>query len=268
MNPFFPICAVMSLLIFGYLSLIICPMTYLITQNAVHRCSRCLQTLGVKRCFGKPDDLSAPIWHIKLGKCALIIDRIYAILLLGSFAAFSVYYVYSRPYIPHHSFFDKPQQESLNITLSWNDYLESCSGERIIENQVFALHEFTQKYENNVVDWDGYYIDTKFKHREFSMFGNDHFMSILVKMDPSESENFADLVLSISQEGYRNHKNTLDNLQKGDHLTFKAKFKSMGNEFKLHHLHLLDGSPKDPQLFDTGHTKDLDHISIHESKLP
>ena len=97
------------------------------------------------------------------------------------------------------------------------------------------------------------------------MFGNEHFMSLLVKMDPSESENFADIVLSISQESYKNNKETLDKLNKGDHLTFKAIIKKMGNEFKLHHLHLLDEAEA---VIDTGHTKDLDHIEIHMSKLP
>ena len=84
------------------------------------------------------------------------------------------------------------------IDKTWNQFLESCSGEKIIENQVHALHLFSQNYENNIINWDGFYIDTKQKSRDYSMFGNDHFMSILVKMDPSESENFADIVLSIS----------------------------------------------------------------------
>ena len=101
-----------------------------------------------------------------------------------------------------------------------------------------------------------------------NMFANNNYMSILVKMDPSESENFADIVLSISQEGYKNNKKALDGLVKGDHLKFKAKIKTMGNEFKLHHLHLMDGEPGSTTLEDTGHTKDLEHIKIQESKLP
>ena len=84
-------------------------------------------------------------------------------------------------------------------------------------------------------------------------------MTILVKMDPSESEKFADLVLSIGQESYKNNKETLDKLVKGDHLNFKAKIKTMGNEFKLHHLHLSDEAGS---VEDTGHTKDLENIEI------
>lgn len=100
------------------------------------------------------------------------------------------------------------------------------------------------------------------------MFGNDHFMTIVVKMEPSESENYADIVLSISQEGFKNNKAVLDGLIKGDHLMFKAIPRTMGNEYKLHHLHLIDGSPDSPSILDTGHDKELDHISVQETRLP
>lgn len=139
MNNFFPIFAIVCLFIFGYLSLIICPLTYLLTQNAIHRCSRCLTYLGAKKCFGFPDHLSSPvsiyhkillliflnnlyiqIWHFRLGKCAIVMDRIYAILILIIFSIFSIFYIYSRPYILHHSFFERPSIESRNITNTWD----------------------------------------------------------------------------------------------------------------------------------------------------
>lgn len=69
--------------------------------------------------------------------------------------------------------FERPSLESRNITQTWDNYLEKCSGEKIMENQVHALHEFSQIFENNVVEWDGYYIDTKRKDTKYSMFGNE-----------------------------------------------------------------------------------------------
>jgi hypothetical protein len=143
MNPFFPLFAMLIFFVFGYMGLIICPLSYLVTQNAVHRCSRCLQTLGIKKCFGVPDDLNAPIWHIRLGKCAIVLERVWAILILLALFGFSTYYVATKPYAIHHSFFDRPEIESRNITRTWSDYLEKCSGEKIMENQVHALHEFS-----------------------------------------------------------------------------------------------------------------------------
>lgn len=90
-------------------------------------------------------------------------------------------------------------------------------------------------------------------------------MSILIKMDPSESENFADIILSMDQLAYKINKDVLDKLEKGDHLYFKAKMVAMGTEFKLHHMKLID---EPGALVDSGHTKDLDHIEIHDTKLP
>jgi len=49
-------------------------------------------------------------------------------------------------------------------------------------------------------------------------------------------------------------------MQKGDHLNFKVKIKSLGNEFRLHHAHLMDGDENEKTIEDTGHTKDLDHV--------
>ncbi len=90
-------------------------------------------------------------------------------------------------------------------------------------------------------------------------------MSILVKMNPSESDSFADIVLTISDQGYSSNKDVFDDLKKGDHLKFKAKIRSMGNEFKLHHLRLESDTGS---IEDTGQSEDFDHISINDTKLP
>ena len=57
-HPLFMLAALLVLIIFGLLSFIILPIGYLVTKNAVHRCSRCLQKMGEKRCFGIPTNFS------------------------------------------------------------------------------------------------------------------------------------------------------------------------------------------------------------------
>lgn len=69
--------------------------------------------------------------------------RLYVILVLTLFGIFAVVYAIKKPYTIHHSFFDRPEGESHNIATTWSDYLEKCSGEQIIDNQVHALHQFT-----------------------------------------------------------------------------------------------------------------------------
>jgi hypothetical protein len=57
-HPLFMLVAMMVIIIFGLLALIILPFGYLVTKSAVHRCSRCLQKMGEKRCFGIPTNFS------------------------------------------------------------------------------------------------------------------------------------------------------------------------------------------------------------------
>ena len=58
MSKFFASICLASLVVFGPLAVLILPVLFLTTRSAVHRCSRCLQKLGQKKCFGLPHDLS------------------------------------------------------------------------------------------------------------------------------------------------------------------------------------------------------------------
>ena len=62
----FLLLGLMVMLIFGFLSLIILPVGYLVTKSAVHRCSRCLQKMGEKKCFGVPTNFQDEVSVISL----------------------------------------------------------------------------------------------------------------------------------------------------------------------------------------------------------
>jgi len=66
----------------------------------------------------------------------------------------------------------------------------------VVENNVHARTIFNQKYENNEVSWKGYFVETKQAGNSF--VNSDHSLNLLVKMDPSESVIYPDLVLSVS----------------------------------------------------------------------
>ena len=72
---------------------------------------------------------------------------------------------------------------------------------------------------------------------------------------------YPDLVLSISSDLLAKKKSTFDSLKKGEGIRFEAKIMSLGNEFKMHHLHALS-------LDKTGSFKELQEIVIRESALP
>jgi len=101
------------------------------------------------------------IWQFRLGKCHVVISRGYAMLVLAIFSIFSLYYVYMRPSIfTPVTPFEAPK-ESKVISTTWEEFLQDCGGEVVVENNVHARNLFNHKYENNQVAWRGYFAETK-----------------------------------------------------------------------------------------------------------
>ena len=131
----------------------------------------------------------------------------------------------------------------------------------MIENFVHTKMVFNDKYENNIISWNGFFAEVKERQKSFFGFNNEHHLSILVKMEPSESSIFADLVLSVSTNMYQANKAFYDGLKKGDGIDFDATLVGLGNEFKMHHLHAKKVKTNDTY-------KALAEIVVRESALP
>jgi len=172
-----------------------------------------------------------------------VTSRIYAIVVTLIFFCLSCFYVYMRPYNLHENPLYHHNVESKRIDATWVDYLQDCGGEKIIDNYVHTKMVWNEKYENYKVQWTGYFAEVKVKHKPiFPWSSNAHELSILVKMEPSESNVFADLVLSISSKVYNSDKAMFDSLKKGDGILFEAVIVGLGSEYKMHHLHVLSMS--------------------------
>jgi hypothetical protein len=175
----------------------------------------------------------------RLGKCSVVLSRLYGLIILILFTIFCGYYLSVRPTVfdplsPYHT-----PIESKTIDATWPDFLKDCGGEVIIENFVHARTVFNQKYESNIVSWSGYYTDAK-RNPSLPFIGNEHALNLMVRMSPSESALYPDLVLSIHSRYLAENKAMFDSLKKGDGIRFKAKGISLGNEFKMHHYHGLE----------------------------
>jgi ribosomal protein L19 len=72
---------------------------------------------------------------------------------------------------------------------------------------------------------------------------------------------YPDLVISVSSELLKDKKSLFNGLKKGDQVKFEAKIMTLGNEFKMHHLHGVN-------IEKTGQFKELNDIVIRESALP
>ena len=88
-------------------------------------------------------------------------DKLYGIILIGLIAALSLLYVYYRPKFfepisPYHA-----PLKQLEISETWTDFQKDCGGEVIVENFIHARSIFNKKYENNVIEWTGYFVERK-----------------------------------------------------------------------------------------------------------
>ena len=68
MNPFFFLITLLTVIVFGLLSFVLVPLMYMTTKTAVHRCSRCLQKIGEKKCYGLPTSYRDEV-------CSLLLDH-------------------------------------------------------------------------------------------------------------------------------------------------------------------------------------------------
>ena len=123
-----------------------------------------------------------------------------------------------------------------------------------------ARSVFNKKYENNVIEWTGYYVETK-QVQSWALFKTDIVDQLMIKMSPSESILHPDLVLSLPYSVKRENQEMLETLKKGHELRFKAVMVAIGNEFKMHHL-------KAVSITKTGYIRELSGLYVRDNSLP
>mmetsp|Transcript_12997 Transcript_12997/g.24121 ORF Transcript_12997/g.24121 Transcript_12997/m.24121 type:complete len:281 (-) Transcript_12997:2742-3584(-) len=217
----------LTVICFQWWAVCLLPFVIPLSKAIVHRCSRCSQKLAVAHPFGLPN-MKDEVVTLKCGDCAVVLSRRY-VLVAGSLVASMIiaYWVISVP-VP---------MSLVYSNVSWTQYLKDCGGEVVLRNSVRATTTFSQMYEGKTVSWDGYLL--KVKENPSVWFRDDHAVVILVKMQPSESDIHADLLLSMDDEVLGQYRTELASLDKGSHFAFNATFVSVGTENNLHHLHGL-----------------------------
>lgn len=104
----------------------------------------------------------------------------------------------------------------------------------MIKNSPQVNLVFTSKYEGKTVRWDGFLMKAT---ENQGWFKGDHAVVLLVKMQPSESDIHADLILSMDEADFQENRKELASLDRGSRFEFNATFMNVGNEQQLHHLH-------------------------------
>jgi hypothetical protein len=217
--------ALLTVLCFQWWAVCLLPLVIPLSKAIVHRCSRCSLKLAVVNPFGLPN-LKDEVVTLKCGDCAVILSRRYLLLTVSVLMSLILtYWLFNAP-IPIQLIYSQA---------SWPQYLKDCGGEIVLRNSVKATSVFSRLYEGRTVTWDGYLL--KAKENPSIWFRDDHSVVILVKMQPSESDIHADLLLSMDDETLGRYRDVLASLDKGSHFAFNATFVSVGSENSLHHLH-------------------------------
>lgn len=124
--------------------------------------------------------------------------------------------------------------------ISWEGLIQDCGAHVMVENSARANEIFNRKYFKRTVEWKGYFINAFMQPISPIEYNPEHLVNINVRMIPSESLKDADLFLSLGHRNYRKFLPILKTLKTGDAIKFVATLEGVGNEWRNHHLHLLD----------------------------
>eukprot|EP00357_Protocruzia_adherens_P033359 CAMPEP_0115031506 /NCGR_PEP_ID=MMETSP0216-20121206/38583_1 /TAXON_ID=223996 /ORGANISM="Protocruzia adherens, Strain Boccale" /LENGTH=334 /DNA_ID=CAMNT_0002409187 /DNA_START=62 /DNA_END=1066 /DNA_ORIENTATION=+ len=211
-------------------ALIMLPIVVPLTKSSVHKCPNCFEELGSKKCLGVPN-FDDEVLSFNFGDCAVVLSRKSLCIVLAVLAVV-LYYTY----IPPHVGYDHAGKNHRKTLKTWEEFKTDCGADIILENRVKAALNFDENYHHNTVTWDGYIVK-KLKGNDKGPWGqNDHSMTLLVKMMPTDS-SYPDLAISYGTQIVKENKTVFDSLDKGDHIEFEAIFMALQSESNLNHLH-------------------------------
>ena len=185
---------------------------------------------------------------LNYGKCLIILKQIYVFAIITCVVIYGFYYNINRMLSVEYTI-NNHNSNDINHTinnlytnnnLSWDELIKDCGAYVIIENSARANEVFNRKYLKRVVEWKGYFINAYVQNFNPFEFNPDHLVNINVRMIPSESMHNPDLVLSMNNIIYMKYANVIRSLVTGRPIAFKAEMEYLGNEWKPHHLHLID----------------------------
>lgn len=122
LSPIFYIFLLFSMFIFGWTFIFLIPFAYLLLQNAVHRCSMCLNEIGTRHNFGIPD-FTQDFLTLKLGKSMIIVvSRKVGI---AAFVVLSLIFLYFSWIYDFGSIeIDSEVLKSYEIKAEWTEFIE------------------------------------------------------------------------------------------------------------------------------------------------
>jgi len=142
---------ILSMLIFGILSLVLMPFLISLTKTAIHRCAKCLNEVKDNSYFGL-SSLDDKLFSFNIGNFGVILTRrtiLYLVLVITTFLAIYVFILVE----------DGVNHEITYITkFTWVGYRSQCGFNAFMENPRKSKLIFDNKYRGRGISWDGYVV--------------------------------------------------------------------------------------------------------------
>lgn len=139
----------------------------------------------------------------------------------------------------------------LELNDTWEEYVANCGSKVILANSIKANMFYETHYKGNIITWDGYHLYS------LTLDDSKRHKNLVIKMKPSESQHYPDMILSIPKALYMANKAHVDRLRAGDRLGFQAVLKKIGDDRHFHLLQALELKeyPNETEIF-----TDLVHV--------
>jgi hypothetical protein len=229
------IMTVIFMFLFGILfSIILMPVIILLTRNYQHKCPSCLKEVGSDNKLLSIFDLQDKVVSVGVGEFGMVLTRK---IVLGIFLTLLlIFTIYRRVdfHAHHHHLAVSPIKED------WPTFLKECGRDPMLNGGAATAQMCRAKYlEKTAVGWKGYVIRVEDYRNSLYSFIH-HAVVILIKMEPSESEYYPDILLAIDSEKAEELKETLVSLNRGSEIGYNATIVTIGDDLKTRHFHVVN----------------------------
>jgi len=166
-----------SMLLFGFLALILMPFLVSLTKTAIHRCAKCLNEVQDNSYFGF-SSLDDKLFMWNIGNFGIILTRrtiLYAVMII--FGALTIYVFI---------LVEESQHAHMVISgITWEKYLQTCGYDAFKKNPMQAKRNFNSRFFRKGVQWDGYVVRVNF-NEDNPMSLAYHSANLLIKMDDDD----------------------------------------------------------------------------------
>jgi len=224
------ISTVIAILLFKFYSLMILPLIIEASKTCIKKCVKCDHILEKQELLSVPS-LTDKVLSFKCGGCAIVISRKYAIVL----TIIMIIIYFFLPSSPHAAIVNPGGQI---LDTKWENYVEDCGRQALLNNGVRAKKNFETKYHANIISWKGSVqsrVDRS-RIRDPSVAG-----ALLIKMNPTDAKiEFPDLEIVIGNDVYHRFKDEIEPLTPMDIIEFTGKLRRIGDEFSYHAIEALE----------------------------